>query len=128
MNIVRHFSITSPSLPGDGGKQKAKDREVLFTLSLVDYVFELRVPRLQMTASSGFGLGSREKEKEVRAYVEERGGDGDKDKDGEKKELRREIKKWWEGVADHMDTLVGATMFFVDLGGLLICFLWDGRR
>jgi 1-phosphatidylinositol-3-phosphate 5-kinase len=77
----------------------------------VDYVFELRVPRLQMTVPASVGVSKvrerergreREREKE-KEREQEKDGDGDV----EKRELRREIKKWWEGVADHMDTLVG---------------------
>jgi 1-phosphatidylinositol-3-phosphate 5-kinase len=50
---------------------------------------------------------SREKEKCLlhAARVEDKEKDNDKDMD--KKELRRQIKRWWEGIADHMDALVG---------------------
>ena len=102
MNIVRHFSVVaSPSPSALQGEDGDKDREVSFTLSAVDYIFELRVPRLQMTSQ-------REREKCSLSLEAVPGGeDKDKgDRDGEKKELRREIKRWWEGVADHMDTLV----------------------
>jgi 1-phosphatidylinositol-3-phosphate 5-kinase len=92
------------------GEDRDTDREVSFTLSAVDYIFELRVPRLQMTASLGISQREREKCSVPSEVIPGEHKDGDKDtgdRDGEKKELRREIQMWWERVADHMDTLVG---------------------
>ena len=83
LNIIRHFSTAF--------------LDISFALSLIEDIFELKVPRLQITRStekSGIQLsllGNKE---------------GTEDVDRPKKELRREIKKWWEGVADHIDKIV----------------------
>ena len=81
-NIIRHFSTAS----GD----------ISFTLYKIQDIFELRVPRLQITR----GL---EKFSPVTNTIkkEDVGGDG-----AHKKVLRREIRKWWEGVSDHIDKIV----------------------
>ncbi|KAJ6632234.1 hypothetical protein B0H10DRAFT_2206622 [Mycena sp. CBHHK59/15] len=83
LNIVRHFS--------------SQGQTVSFTLSVIEDVFELRVPRLQITRKSGdksARASMAKEETKVPGQVEE-----------EKRVLRREIKAWWEGVADHMDKL-----------------------
>ena len=81
LNIVRHFSTASV--------------DVSFTLSTIEDIFELKVPRLQIVRdtekASVTPLGRKE---------------GSEDEARPKKELRREIKKWWEGVADHIDKIV----------------------
>ncbi|KAI0299986.1 hypothetical protein B0F90DRAFT_1810525 [Multifurca ochricompacta] len=66
-NIIRHFSY--------------KSYRVSFTLSPIDDIFELQLPRLQFTKGDG--------------AVD--------DTDTEKKELRQEIKHWWQAVAEHLD-------------------------
>ena len=89
LNIVRHFSTVSV--------------DISFALSKIEDIFELKVPRLQIvrdtekTSIPQTLLGGKEKsvDDEVRP----------------KKELRREIKKWWEGVADHVDKIV--SFFFL---------------
>jgi len=74
--------------------------DITFALSTIEDIFEVRVPRLQITkgaervatppnsvgGSEGSDLGSNSEQKKV---------------------LRREIRKWWEGVSDHLDTIVG---------------------
>jgi hypothetical protein len=137
MNVVRHFSIPMKQ-ETEHGSEHEHEKEVSFTLSAVDYVFELRVPRLQMTAaartSKGPGAGEREKEKKekllktgggdtvnVKNEVKEKGGDE------ERKQLRREIKRWWEGVADHMDSLV-CTIPFTYSRALVLMTSTDLRR
>ncbi|KAJ6475055.1 hypothetical protein C8R47DRAFT_1143386 [Mycena vitilis] len=95
-NIVRHFST--------------RRHAVSFTLSAIDDVFELRVPRLQITRKSG--------DKSARTSIA--GADAAAaasapvSADEEKRTLRREIKAWWEGLADHMDkmetSIVGSTL------------------
>lgn len=80
LNIVRHFSTASV--------------DVSFALSTIEDIFELKVPRLQILRDTGVPhilLGNKE---------------GSEDEARSKKELRREIKKWWEGVADHIDKIV----------------------
>ncbi|KAF8151494.1 hypothetical protein B0H34DRAFT_131326 [Crassisporium funariophilum] len=84
LNIVRHFSTASS--------------DVSFALSTIEDIFELRVPRLQITrgveksSPPPTSAGS----KEERTPLEELAS---------KRILRREIKKWWEGVADHVDKI-----------------------
>jgi 1-phosphatidylinositol-3-phosphate 5-kinase len=82
LNTVRHFSSLAHS--------------VSFSLSTIEYVFELRVPRLQLTRGYG-DKSSKESIASERDIAEV---------DEEKKELRRQIKRWWEGVTDHLDKLV----------------------
>ena len=83
LNIVRHFSTASV--------------DVTFALSTIEDIFELKVPRLQIVRDTDKAsvpqtlLGNKE------------GSEGEAKP---KKELRREIKKWWEGVADHIDKIV----------------------
>ena len=83
LNIVRHFSTASV--------------DVSFALSTIKDIFELKVPRLQIVRDTERAsipltlLGNKE---------------GSEDEARPKKELRREIKKWWEGVADHIDKIV----------------------
>jgi 1-phosphatidylinositol-3-phosphate 5-kinase len=106
---------------------------VSFALSPIDDIFELRVPRLQITRKTGdkalaAATGDKGAEnKSVRssiakseissldsASVGDSIRDGTKGVDEERRALRREIKAWWEGVADHMDkletTIVGSTL------------------
>ncbi|KAJ7249724.1 hypothetical protein B0H12DRAFT_1121540 [Mycena haematopus] len=107
-NIVRHFVVNGHA--------------VSFTLSPMEDVFEIRVPRLQITRKGG--------DKSVRSSIASATTSVSKDTttaststatvsqpqpvDEEKRALRREIKAWWEGVADHMDkletTIVGSTL------------------
>lgn len=55
------------------------------------------MPRLQITR----GYGDKSSKESV-ASERENPPEADEDK----KELRRQIKRWWEGVADHLDKLV----------------------
>jgi len=81
-NIIRHFSTAS--------------RDVSFALYKMQDIFEIRVPRLQITR----GL-------EKASPVTNAGKKDDANVDGtHKKVLRREIRKWWEGVSDHIDKIV----------------------
>ncbi|KAI0065116.1 hypothetical protein BV25DRAFT_1799271 [Artomyces pyxidatus] len=92
-NIIRHFAFKSHTLS--------------FSLSVIPDVFELRIPRLQITRGSWLEKTSSEKS---RSPVEGNGTDNDV----EKKELRREIRSWWQAIADHLDKL---EMQFVDEEG-----------
>ena len=84
-NIIRHFSYQSSV--------------VSFTLSPIDDIFELRVPRLQVIRGSG--------------NLERRASSSRLDRlsglnlDEDKKTLRREMVAWWSGLSDHMDRIVG---------------------
>ncbi|EPQ53029.1 hypothetical protein GLOTRDRAFT_139979 [Gloeophyllum trabeum ATCC 11539] len=80
LNIVRHFSYRS--------------HVVSFSLSLIEEIYEVRLPRLQIIKGHG--------EKDDRRSIEPtRQGSLDE----EKKTLRKEIKGWWQDVSDHMDKL-----------------------
>lgn len=79
-NIIRHFSYNS--------------YQVSFTLSLVDDIFDLRTPRLQFTRDEWV-------EKPPPAMTSNNMID-----DTDKKELRQEIKHWWQAVAEHLDKVV----------------------
>ena len=83
LNIVRHFSTASV--------------DVSFALSTIEDIFELKVPRLQIV---------RDAEKASVLHIHSENKEGSEDEARPKKELRREIKKWWEGVADHIDKIV----------------------
>lgn len=93
LNIVRHFS--------------AHGHTASFTLSAIDDdIFELRVPRLQITRKSGDKGGARASVASSTSTEDGSVKSGNTPVDEEKRTLRREIKAWWEGVADHMDKLV----------------------
>ncbi|KAJ7687858.1 hypothetical protein B0H17DRAFT_1069454 [Mycena rosella] len=98
LQIVRHFS--------------AHGHVVSFALSAIEDIFELRVPRLQIVRKGGGG-GDKSARTSMASSRDEEGKDG-KPVEEEKRTLRREIKAWWEGVADHMDkletTIMGSTL------------------
>lgn len=80
-NIIRHFSH--------------KSYQVSFALFLVDDIFDLRMPRLHFMRD-----GWVEKMPLMMAcntIIE----------DVDKKELRQEIKHWWQAIAEHLDKVVG---------------------
>ena len=79
-NIIRHFSH--------------KSYRVSFTLSPIDDIFDLLMPRLQFTKGGGV-------EKTSQAAAPNSGFD-----DTDKKELRQEIKCWWQAIAEHLDKVV----------------------
>jgi 1-phosphatidylinositol-3-phosphate 5-kinase len=81
-NIIRNFAY--------------KSYRVTFTLSPADDIFDLRVPRLQFTK------GGWVVEKPLPAATSNSMVD-----DADKKELRQEIKYWWQALAEHLDKLVG---------------------
>ncbi|KAF9254634.1 hypothetical protein L218DRAFT_1082241 [Marasmius fiardii PR-910] len=91
-NIVRHFSN--------------RTHKVSISIDKVDDVFELRVPRVQIIRGMSV-LGPHHAQEATSSLL---GGVKDEVEDEdemEKKKLRREIKTWWEGVADHVDMLEG---------------------
>ena len=87
LNIVRHFAFQSHA--------------VSFTVSTIDDVFELCVPRLQITPGAAV---KSSKDNDGAAIPDEKEYDGGE----EKRVLRREIKSWWQCVADHLDELVSS--------------------
>lgn len=107
LHIVRSFS--------------ARGHTVSFALSAIDDIFELRVPRLQITRKGGSGdksartsMAKDNDEADSIASISTAMGAGGKHVDEQKRALRREIKAWWEGIAEHMDkletTIVGSTL------------------
>ncbi|KAI9439217.1 hypothetical protein H4582DRAFT_2119766 [Lactarius indigo] len=76
-NIIRHFSH--------------KSHRVSFTISPIDDVFDLLMPRLQFTKGGWV-------ERSPQATAPNPAAD-----DADKKELRQEIKYWWQAVAEHLD-------------------------
>jgi 1-phosphatidylinositol-3-phosphate 5-kinase len=79
-NVIRHFSH--------------KSYQVSFALSLVDDIFDLRMPRLQFMRDGWV-------EKTPPAMTSNTMID-----DTDKKELRQEIKHWWQAIAEHLDKVV----------------------
>lgn len=119
LNIIRHFSVQHAT--------------VSFSLSIVDDIFELRVPRLQINGGSELERERGERMEKIASSADHHpngttkgkeggmntgGGDIDVDAaEEDKKVLRREIKRWWEGITDHMDKLVSScscTLFHVN--------------
>lgn len=77
---------------------------VSMSLSTIEDIFELRVPRLQV---------QRVGEKVSRATTETSEVSVEEEAiEDEKRALRREIRQWWQGVADHIDYLVGSSYRF----------------
>jgi 1-phosphatidylinositol-3-phosphate 5-kinase len=74
---------------------------------VIEDIFELQVPRLQITRSNG--------DKYARNSIDKEDPNTDNNGEEEKKLLRREIKSWWEGVADHMDKLVSGACWCDDI-------------
>ena len=101
LNIVRHFSTASV--------------DVSFALSTIEDIFELKVPRLQIVRDA------TEKANVPHAPLGKK--EVSEDEARPKKELRREIKKWWEGVADHIDKIV-EFFFFSELAHKLNAFFF----
>jgi 1-phosphatidylinositol-3-phosphate 5-kinase len=88
LNFIRHFSTASV--------------DVSFALSTIEDIFELKVPRLQIVRDT-------EKASVPPAFLGHK--ERSEDEARPKKELRREIKKWWEDVADHIDKIVSFFCF-----------------
>ena len=91
LNIHRHFKIQSTTLT--------------FTLSMIEEIFELRVPRLQLMRSrAGEKAAQHSPRGSIFDEIKEQG-------DEEKKVLRREIRAWFQSVSEHIDKLVGFASF-----------------
>ena len=76
-NIIRHFSH--------------KSYRVSFTLSPTDDIYDLIMPKLQFTKG-----GWVEKPPQATPAAD----------DTDKKELRQEIKHWWQAISEHLDKMV----------------------
>ncbi|KAH9475049.1 1-phosphatidylinositol 3-phosphate 5-kinase FAB1 [Psilocybe cubensis] len=81
-NIIRHFSTPLG--------------QISLSLSKIEDIFEFRVPRLQITR------GTERSSPTPTRYDSKPEPETTVDK---KKFLRKEIKRWWEGVADHIDKI-----------------------
>ena len=85
-NIVWHFSVSST--------------DISLALSPIEDIFELRIPRLQITR----GL---DKPTPPPTSIDHPSLENQLQReDAQKKALRKEIKRWWECVSDHMDNIV----------------------
>jgi 1-phosphatidylinositol-3-phosphate 5-kinase len=87
---------------------------VSFGLSIIENIFELRVPRLQMLRWSAVEKerssdcsSSVCSEPTLSSSISSDTSGGQQTGEG-KRILRKEIKSWWEGIADHLDKLVSA--------------------
>jgi 1-phosphatidylinositol-3-phosphate 5-kinase len=80
-NIIRHFAC--------------KSYRVSFTISPVEDIFDLRMPRLQFTKG-----GRVEKPQPATTTSSSLVDDADK------KDLRLEIKRWWQALAERLDKVV----------------------
>ncbi|KAF9527482.1 hypothetical protein CPB83DRAFT_856253 [Crepidotus variabilis] len=83
LNIIRHFSSTTA--------------DVTFSLSTIEDIFELRVPRLQI-------IRGADKQSPPPTSAG-RPSESTPEILDQKKVLRKEIKKWWESVSDHIDKI-----------------------
>ncbi|KAI8977767.1 hypothetical protein BD414DRAFT_517021 [Trametes punicea] len=84
-NLIRRFSH--------------KGRVVTFTLSDVKDIFEIRVPRLQILRRKA----GEKKTKEEPDHKDIRASSGSSADD--RRSLKREIMRWWQGLSEHMDQL-----------------------
>ncbi|KAI0052167.1 hypothetical protein FA95DRAFT_1602122 [Auriscalpium vulgare] len=96
-NIRRHFSYKSHS--------------VSFSLSAIPDVFELRVPRLQIMHGWSEKPGSEKIRSSILSVAMVAQAEA------ERRELRREIKTWWQSIAEHLDKL---ELQFVDADDLSV--------
>ncbi|KIK63065.1 hypothetical protein GYMLUDRAFT_41376 [Collybiopsis luxurians FD-317 M1] len=111
-NIVRHFATVSLNEQsggvGAGAGTIPKEYTVSFKTEPIEDIFELRVPRLQI-APRGDGNKGNAVVSVSRTSLVSKGEESDSHRESkdeeDKKKLRREIKAWWEGVADHMEAL-----------------------
>ncbi|KII84857.1 hypothetical protein PLICRDRAFT_167256 [Plicaturopsis crispa FD-325 SS-3] len=85
-DILRHFNFAGHT--------------ATITLSTIEDVFELRVPRLQILRN---GDKDREKDRLIEKPPEIK--DETSTAEDEKRVLRREVMQWWQGVYDHIDKL-----------------------
>ncbi|PPQ69941.1 hypothetical protein CVT24_003691 [Panaeolus cyanescens] len=110
-NIVRNFS------------HRSSKTQISFALSPVQDVYELQVPRLQIIRGTNSVPGtigasnppsrlptrnSHQNNPILRGFVVQppaQARKGDKDETSQKRILRKEIRRWWEGVADHIDQI-----------------------
>lgn len=71
-----------------------KGRQLSFTVSVIDDIFEVSVPRLQIIRGKPAENENHAVDEPILPLEPER------------RALRREIMKWWQGLSEHMDELV----------------------
>ncbi|KAF9011094.1 hypothetical protein BDQ17DRAFT_1298485 [Cyathus striatus] len=99
--VVLEGFVEVPNSQEGGQVDKEKRRKqttITFTLSPMEDIFELRVPRLQILRG-GERVSRSSSLTRVNKCKEEPDGEDEKDV------LRREIRLWWEGMAGHIDKL-----------------------
>jgi 1-phosphatidylinositol-3-phosphate 5-kinase len=94
-NLIRHFSISKAT--------------VSFSISRVEDIFDLKVPRLQIrfggsASADDDNLYDDERER-IRIRMKGKAKEEDEE-DEKKKALRGEIRNWFQGVFDHLKKLV----------------------
>ncbi|KAI3612695.1 1-phosphatidylinositol-3-phosphate 5-kinase [Moniliophthora roreri] len=91
-NIIRHFTN--------------RKHTVSFSIGKIEDVFELRVPRVQIVRGMSVlgGQTGHSLDPTIRTMGDDK-FEMEQQEAAEKKKLRKEIKTWWEGVADHIDSL-----------------------
>ncbi|KAF9032399.1 hypothetical protein BJ165DRAFT_1410851 [Panaeolus papilionaceus] len=107
--IIRNFS------------HRSSNTQISFALSPVQDVYELHVPRLQIIRGSNSTSGTtstlpsraptrnlHQNNPILRGFVVQppaQARKGDVNETSQKRILRKEIRNWWEGVADHIDQI-----------------------
>lgn len=86
-NMLRNFSYRAQVLT--------------FSVSILEDIFELRVPRLKIMRHRHVENAEKDVRPETEPHL-----DRDSSAEDDRKQLRREIKEWWQGLSDHMDKLV----------------------
>ncbi|PCH34847.1 hypothetical protein WOLCODRAFT_139614 [Wolfiporia cocos MD-104 SS10] len=104
-HITRNISDDDVSLPkcrlNIHRKFAYNSRIVTFSLSTVEDMFELQVPRLQIVRRRVLEKSSDEHSVSAAQNPSHQGGSAEDDR----RALRREIKCWWQGLAEHIDQL-----------------------
>ncbi|KAJ7597066.1 hypothetical protein C8J56DRAFT_919078 [Mycena floridula] len=113
LNILRHFSLSTSPTP-----ETTTTTTVTFQTTELGDVFELRVPRLQIIRGNGDpprnslaeslrnSLSQDDNQSHHQSASDStRQSEVHDGTPAEKRLLRREIRRWWEGVSDHIDKL-----------------------
>lgn len=92
-NLIRYFGISNAT--------------VSFSISRVEDIFELKVPRLQIHFGGGSAGDDDDNDENDRIKFRTRGKVMEEEEESEKKEiLRSEIRNWYKGVFNHLSKLV----------------------
>lgn len=78
-------------------------RTVTFSLSAVEDIFELRVPRLKIVRRRG---AEKNPTDSLNLPPIQDHSSSLPAAESDRKTLRYEIRKWWQGLSEHMDRLV----------------------